>query len=178
MGNQLELMEKSFQMAAKYLPGGQTSNVSVPVNQTTSVKTIPSKKQSITVIDKTSKEIVSSLVKPMNLQDFFPVNPHLNQTFYTAEGERKAQTHKNSIKVSIKEDQVIINEGYIKLRLLESIVINGALFIDVLTCFDVVQYFNYFGIFYHFIEVFKYTYYHNQTFFIVEKPLSMLFFSK
>ncbi|WP_060873544.1 conjugative transposon protein TraM [Myroides odoratus] len=127
MDNQLELMEKSFQMAAKYLPGGQTPNVSLPVNQTPSAKTIPSKKQAITVIDKTSKEIVSSLVKPMSLQDFLPDNLQDNQTFYTAEGERKTQSHKNSIRVSIKEDQVIINEGYIKLRLLESIVINGAL---------------------------------------------------
>lgn len=127
MDNQLELMEKSFQMAAKYLPGGQNPNVSLPVNQTPSVKTIPSKKQAITVIDKTDKEIVSSLVKPMSLQDFLSGNFQDNQTFYTAEGERKAQIHKNSIRVSIKEDQVIINEGYIKLRLLESIVINGAL---------------------------------------------------
>ncbi|MEK6513301.1 conjugative transposon protein TraM [Myroides odoratimimus] len=128
MDNQLELMEKSFQMAAKYLPSGQTPNVSVPVNQTSSIKTIPSKKQSITVIDKTSKEIVSTLVKPMSFQDLvLPINFENNQTFYTAEGEPKAQIHKNSIKVSIKEDQVIINEGYIKLRLLESIVINGAL---------------------------------------------------
>lgn len=127
MDNQLELMEKSFQMAAKYLPNSQNQNVSVPVNQTTNVQTIPSKKQSITVIDKTSKEIVSSLVKPMSLQDLLPINLENNPTFYTAEGERKTQTHKNSIRVSIKEDQVIINEGYIKLKLLESIVINGAL---------------------------------------------------
>ncbi|MGL4581536.1 MAG: conjugative transposon protein TraM, partial [Flavobacterium sp.] len=75
----------------------------------------------------TSKEIVSSLVKPTSLQDFLPINSENNQTFYTAEGEHKTQTHKNSIRVSIKEDQVIINEGYIKLRLLESIEINGAL---------------------------------------------------
>ncbi len=127
MDNQLEFMEKSFQMAAKYLPGGQTSDVSVPVNQTNSVKTISSKKQSITVIDKTSKEIVSRLVKPVDLQNFLPGNLQDNKAFYTAEGESKARIHKNSIRVSIKEDQVIVNEGYIKLRLLESIVINGAL---------------------------------------------------
>lgn len=127
MDNQLELMEKSFQMAAKYLPGGQNQTELPPSNETTNVKTISSKKQAITVVDKTSKEIVSSLVKPMSLQDFLPINLENNPTFYTAEGERKTQTHKNSIKVSIKEDQVIINEGYIKLRLLESIVINGAL---------------------------------------------------
>ncbi|MEC4084655.1 conjugative transposon protein TraM [Myroides odoratimimus] len=125
--SQLELMEKSFQMAAKYLPGGQNQTELPPTNQTTNVKTIPSKKQSITVIDKTSKEIVSSLVRSTSLQDFLPINLQSNQTFYTAEGERKTQNHKNSIRVSIKEDQVIINEGYIKLRLLESIVINGAL---------------------------------------------------
>ena len=127
MDNQLELMEKSFQMAAKYLPGGQNQTELPPLNETTKIKTISSKKQTITVLDKTSKEIVSSLVKPTSLQDFLPISSENNQTFYTAEGERKTQTHKNSIRVSIKEDQVIINEGYIKLRLLESIVINGAL---------------------------------------------------
>lgn len=125
--SQLELMEKSFQMAAKYLPGGQNQAELPPTNQTTNIKTISSKKQAITVLDKTSKEIVSSLVKPTSLQDILPVNLQSNQTFYTAEGERKTQNYKNSIRVSIKEDQVIINEGYIKLKLLESIVINGAL---------------------------------------------------
>lgn len=127
MDNQLELMEKSFQMAAKYLPGGQNQTELPPTNQATNNKTISSKKQAITVVDKTSKDIVSSLVKPMSLQDFLPINLENNPTFYTAEGERKTQNHKNSIRVSIKEDQVIINEGYIKLKLLESIVINGAL---------------------------------------------------
>ncbi|MEK6494358.1 conjugative transposon protein TraM [Myroides odoratimimus] len=125
--SQLELMEKSFQMAAKYLPGGQNQTELPPLNETTNVKTISSKKQAITVVDKTNKDIVSSLVKPMSLQDFLPINLENNPTFYTAEGERKTQTHKNSIRVSVKEDQVIINEGYIKLKLLENIVINGAL---------------------------------------------------
>ncbi|MFG0592224.1 conjugative transposon protein TraM [Myroides odoratimimus] len=127
MDNQLELMEKSFQMAAKYLPGGQNQTELPPSNETRNIKTISSKKQTITVVDKTSKDIVSSLLKPQSLQDLLSINPKSNQTFYTAEGESKIQTHKNSIKVSIKEDQVIINEGYIKLKLLESIVINGAL---------------------------------------------------
>ncbi len=125
--SQLELMEKSFQMAAKYLPGGQNQAELPPTNQTTNIKTISSKKQAITVVDRTGKEIVSSLVKPTSLLDFLPVNLENNPTFYTAEGEPKTQTHKNSIRVSIKEDQVIINEGYIKLKLLESIVIDGAL---------------------------------------------------
>ncbi|MEK6451715.1 MULTISPECIES: conjugative transposon protein TraM [unclassified Myroides] len=127
MDGQLELMEKSFQMAAKYLPGGQNQTELPPSNGNTNIKIISSKKQVITTVDKTSKEIVSSLVKPTSLQDFLPINLENNPTFYTAEGERKTQTHKNSIRVSIKEDQVIINEGYIKLKLLESIVINGAL---------------------------------------------------
>ncbi|MDM1391305.1 conjugative transposon protein TraM [Myroides marinus] len=127
MDSQLELMEKSFQMAAKYLPGGQNQTELPPSNGNTNIKTISSKKQVITTVDKTSKEIVSSLVKPTSLQDFLPINIQSNQNFYTAEGERKTQIHKNSIRVSIKEDQVIINEGYIKLKLLESILINGAL---------------------------------------------------
>lgn len=126
MDNQLELMEKSFQMAAKYLPAGQNQAGLPPTNQATNIKTISSKKQAITVVDKTDKEIVSTLVKPTSLKDLLPINLQSNQTFYTVEGERKTQTHKNSIRVSIKEDQVIINEGYIKLKLLESIVINRA----------------------------------------------------
>ncbi|MDM1465162.1 conjugative transposon protein TraM [Myroides odoratimimus] len=127
MDSQLELMEKSFQMAAKYLPTGQNQTELPPFNQNTDIKAISSKKQTITMLDKTSKDIVSSLVKPTSLPDFLPINLQSNQTFYTAEGESKIQTQKNSIRVSIKEDQVIINEGYIKLKLLESIVINGAL---------------------------------------------------
>ncbi|WP_010251896.1 conjugative transposon protein TraM [Myroides injenensis] len=127
MDGQLELMEKSFQMAAKYLPTGQNQTELSPSNETTNAKTISSKKHAITVLDKTNKDIVSSLVKPMSLQDFLPINLENNPTFYTAAGEGKVQTHKNSIRVSIKEDQTIINEGYIKLKLLESIMINGVL---------------------------------------------------
>ncbi|MVX34980.1 conjugative transposon protein TraM [Myroides sp. LoEW2-1] len=134
MDNQLELMEKSFQMAAKYLPGGQNQTELSLSSQATNAKTISSKKQVITVVDKSNKEIVSSLVKPMSFQDLvLPINSENNQIFYTAEGEPKAETHKNSIRVSIKEDQVIINEGYIKLRLLESIIINGALLAEAST---------------------------------------------
>ncbi|WP_353100818.1 conjugative transposon protein TraM [Myroides odoratus] len=133
MDSQLELMEKSFQMAAKYLPTSQNQGEVLPVNQTTSSKVISNKKQAITAIENTQKDVVSSLVQPPTLLDFLPLNFQSNPTFYTAEGERKTQTHKNSIRVSIKEDQVIINEGYIKLRLLESIVINGALLPEVST---------------------------------------------
>ncbi|AJH14513.1 conjugative transposon protein TraM [Myroides profundi] len=125
--NQLELMEKSFQMAAKYLPNSQTQNEVTLPSKTETAKVISTKKQAIAVVQSNDRNIVSSLVKPMSLHDLLPINSKNNQNFYTAEGEPKAQTHKNSIKVSIKEDQVIINEGYIKLRLLESIVINGAL---------------------------------------------------
>jgi conjugative transposon TraM protein len=127
MDSQLELMEKSFQMAAKYLPTGQNQTELPPFNQNTDIKAISREKQVITVVDKTSKEIVSSLLKPQSLQDLLSINPKSNQTFYTADTERKIQTHKNSIRVSIKEQEVIINQGYIKLKLLESIVINGAL---------------------------------------------------
>ncbi|MTG99232.1 conjugative transposon protein TraM [Myroides sp. BIT-d1] len=127
MDSQLELMEKSFQMAAKYLPTGQNQTELPSSNETTSVKTIPSKKQAITAIENTQKEVVSSLVQPPTLLDFLPLSFQSTPTFYTAEGQPKESNHKNSIRVSIKEDQVIINEGYIKLRLLESIVIDGAL---------------------------------------------------
>lgn len=133
MDSQLELMEKSFQMAAKYLPAGQTQTGLQPTMPTSTTKTISSKKQAITVLTKINKELVSSLVKPTSLADFLPINIQSNQTFYTAEGERKTQVNKNSIRVNIKEDQVIINEGYIKLRLLESIVINGALLSEAST---------------------------------------------
>ncbi|MDM1405106.1 conjugative transposon protein TraM [Myroides marinus] len=127
MDSQLELMEKSFQMAAKYLPTGQNQTELPPFNQNTDIKAVSREKQVITVVDKTSKDIVSSLLKPQSLQDLLSINPKSNKTFYTADTEGKIQTHKNSIRVSIKEEEVIINQGYIKLKLLESIVINGAL---------------------------------------------------
>ncbi|MCC9043535.1 conjugative transposon protein TraM [Myroides sp. M-43] len=127
MDNQLELMEKSFQMAAKYLPGGPTQNEATLSSKTETTKVISSKKQTIAVVQSTDKNIVSSLVKPVSLQELLPIEFQQDQSFYTAEGENLSQTRKNSIRASIKEDQVIINEGYIKLRLLESITISGAL---------------------------------------------------
>ncbi|MCP1994402.1 conjugative transposon protein TraM [Flavobacterium sp. HSC-61S13] len=124
--NQLELMEKSFQMAAKYLPNNTFPN-QTEMPDIENSKILSSKKQTITKVQSTNKNVVSSLSRPTVIKHYVADSEMIQSTFYTPEGRTNKQIGDNSIRVAIKEDQIIINEGFIKLKLLESITVNGLL---------------------------------------------------
>lgn len=118
--NQLALMEKSYQMAAKYLPNPLA-------NQSTTPKEIeaPKKnteKQSLMAVTPSSNQVVSGLFREQSDSTFLNQwSRPRNTRFFGTSGSIKQSTTKNSIRAIIHGTQVITEESIVKLRLLESV---------------------------------------------------------
>lgn len=123
--DQLVLMEKSYQMAAKYLPGTNLNNNDLPkvtsTNNTdkTAIKTSP--KESFVPVVSTSKNTVSSLYREPTGSEFLDDwSEERNREFYSPIVQKETVQPKNSIKASILETQTIVSDTGVRLRLLES----------------------------------------------------------
>lgn len=121
MNDQVELMEKSYQLAAKYLP---TSQQELPVEKKQEAKeddisTVNSntqEKQNITAVRSINKNPVSMLFRE-------PENHSLlieSREFITPSKLYEAEQSKNSIRACIHETQIIKGDMNVRLRLLES----------------------------------------------------------
>ncbi|MFD0701879.1 conjugative transposon protein TraM [Myroides pelagicus] len=111
---QLDLMEKSYQMAAKYLPDSKQKPIllSNPIEQ-------EQKKRPLRVQSQKDKSVVSTLVsvlKPIDL-----VSAREENSFYSIGVKSKEKGFKNTIKVTIAKDQVIVDKGYVELKLCQGI---------------------------------------------------------
>lgn len=112
--DQLALMEKSYQMAAKYLPSTAAKNDTESPKVTTA---IPARqKESFSAFIPAEKDIVSAL----NRESSQSVILQSNHGFYTADTKKRNVVPKNSIKACVEQQQTIIAEGIVRLRLLES----------------------------------------------------------
>lgn len=119
--DQLTLMEKSYQMAAKYLPAG----TNIPETETTkgaiSTSTVSTQKEHFVSFTSARKNIVSTLYRePTDSAFLTDWNETRNRSFYTAGSVQQTVQPKNSIKASIHETQIVIGETGIRLRLLET----------------------------------------------------------
>jgi len=114
---QLELMEKSYQMAAKYMgPEKQSQNV-VKVNQE---KNALNKLPSGVKVTAFREKVVSSLSQPVSDSMFISqYSKPRNYGFHTAVGSSETTAVKNSIKACVYQTQVITDGQVVKLRLLE-----------------------------------------------------------
>ena len=110
--NQLELMEKSYQMAAKYLPTNSTAT-----ENKTIASSSPSKEAFVSIIAE-KHNVVSTLQQEIVTDPFLP----LMGTNFNSNNQQLA---KNSIRAVIKETQVVTEESSVSLRLLESARIQG-----------------------------------------------------
>lgn len=111
--DQLALMEKSYQMAAKYLPSGAGKSDAESSIAAASGKA--PKKEEFSALAPASKSVVSALVRepsPSVILD-------LDNGFYTAGAEKLTTKTKNSIKACVDQQQTIFSEGLVRLRLLE-----------------------------------------------------------
>lgn len=120
--DQLALMEKSYQMAAKYLPTGTTNQAETPktkeVGTTTSA---PNQKEHFVAFTPTRKNTVSALYRePTDSAFLADWSQTKNRGFYTAGVAEQVVQPKNSIKASVYETQTVIGETGVRLRLLES----------------------------------------------------------
>ncbi|GHT63656.1 conjugative transposon protein TraM [Bacteroidia bacterium] len=123
---QMALMEKSFQMAAKYMPGavGTSAAQSANVNDTEPAQANTNKNVSgkITVasVRQAREHIVSSLQPEMSSAEFIETfSVPRNMGFITATNEANTGI-KNTIFACIHEDKTVTDGQNVRLRLLES----------------------------------------------------------
>jgi conjugative transposon TraM protein len=111
---QLELIEKSYAIAAKYMPGGQTEQTQ-PMDNTISLKekVIPKP------VSQVHQSVVSLLAAPMENDEFLEqYSKPRNMGFITAAGNETV-TDKNSIRASVYQTVTISNGKELQLRLQE-----------------------------------------------------------
>lgn len=115
--DQLALMEKSYEMAAKYLP----SDKSQPGKTDTApaVKAVVQKGDFV-AFTPARKNAVSALYRePTDSAFFASQNEIRNRGFYTAGVSEQVIQPKNSIRAVVQETQTVTGESNVKLRLLE-----------------------------------------------------------
>lgn len=121
--DQLALMEKSYQMAAKYLPQGTTNTgEATPAanNNTASNASAVNQKEHFVAFTPARKNTVSALYRePTDSAFLADWSQNKNRGFYTAGSTEQIVQPKNSIKASVHETQTVIGETGVRLRLLE-----------------------------------------------------------
>ncbi|GEN71252.1 conjugative transposon protein TraM [Chryseobacterium lathyri] len=118
VNDQLQLMEKSYQMASKYLPsnGGEQKKT-----DSTTIRNTGVQKASFVAFSPMRTNVVSALYREPTDSEFLEnINGERNRGFYTVGVTEQVSKPKNSIGACIHETTTITTDGTVKLRLLES----------------------------------------------------------
>ncbi|UKB78600.1 conjugative transposon protein TraM [Chryseobacterium sp. MEBOG07] len=122
--NQLALMEKSYQLAAKYFPTSGNSAKTVertPKNVPDTAKQVVPK-VSFAALYPVQQNVVSALYRePSDSAFLSELRQVKNRNFYTAGKVAEAKQAVNSIRACIHETQTITVDQTVRIRLLESI---------------------------------------------------------
>lgn len=125
--NQLALMEKSYQMAAKYFPTtGNTTKTEGKSDQNVGKSTSdtikqPKQKASFAALYPNHKNIVSALYRePSDSAFLSELNQVKNRNFYTAGKVAETPQAVNSIRACIHETQTITVDQAVRIRLLDA----------------------------------------------------------
>lgn len=119
---QLALMEKSYEMAAKYLPSSVNdnsleaeqgkNNVSNKVNNT---------EEQFVAFNPAKQDIVSALYRePTDSAFIADWSQTRNRNFYTVGSSEELVQPKNSVRACVHEEQTVIGETGVRLRLMEA----------------------------------------------------------
>lgn len=119
---QLSLMEKSYEMAAKYMPAGADIDTTgnPPETGTASPTTNSQKKHFVAFIPKRKNTVSALYREPTDSAFFAEWSETRNRGFYTAGANKQVVQPKNSIKACVHDEQTVIGETGVRLRLLES----------------------------------------------------------
>ena len=118
--SQLELMEKSYQMAAKYLPINAVSGEQ-PKEQKTAISSPANQKETFVTFSPAHKNVVSSLYRiPTDSTFIANLSENHNLGFYTVGKTEQQIQPKNSIRAVVQQTQLVTEESSVRLRLLES----------------------------------------------------------
>ena len=121
---QLALMEKSYQLAAKYMPQNQGQPFTGQPTVATATENKPAAtykngKAQVNTVGQVHERIVSGLSQPMSDSTFIAeYSKERNMGFHTAVGTA-TQTEKNTIRVCVHDNQTIIDGQAVRLRLSE-----------------------------------------------------------
>lgn len=116
--DQVALLEKSYELAAKYMPGN-TAATSEGVAEEVETTTRSGKAKAQPVGHVTTP-VVSALAQPVSDSVMIArMAQSVGSGFHTAVGEAPKQTARNTIKACVHGDQTIISGQSVRLRLLE-----------------------------------------------------------
>lgn len=112
--DQLTLLERSYEMAAKYTGGQPAANGSDE-----SSGTLPGKKANVVPVSQVRKDVVSAFSAPMSDLEFVQhFSQPRNMGFNTVVNE-KPETDKNTISAVVHGDQVLVDGQSVRLRMTE-----------------------------------------------------------
>lgn len=117
--DQVALLEKSYELAAKYMPGGTaTTSESVAEEVETTTRSGKAKAQPVGHV---TTPVVSALAQPVSDSVMIArLSQSVGGGFHTAVGEAPQQTARNTIKACVHGDQTITSGQSVRLRLLEA----------------------------------------------------------
>jgi len=128
-GDQLEMIEKSYQLAAKYMPGTAAPGVNTSPPQANKGSSIPSSGGKVIAqpVRQVRQNVVSLLATPENDRENAEQDrkPH-NTGFLTVAGNEE-ETGKNSIRACISQTVTLTNGKELQLRLMEPIQVGDML---------------------------------------------------
>ena len=119
--DQLALMEKSYEMAAKYLPSNTPLPQTVQADSSAPIKSNSTDKEHFVAFTPVRKNAVSALYRePTDSAFLANWNETRNRGFYTAGVSQQVVQPKNSIRATVLETQTLTDESGVRLRLLET----------------------------------------------------------
>jgi conjugative transposon TraM protein len=126
---QLLLMEKSFQLAAKYMPeSSKQSAVEIPKSKISLTTEKKNSTVSLEPVRTVSDKSVSALQQKISDSAFIKqFSQPRNYSFITANGEQM-QKDRNTIWACVNSNQKLVNGQNVRLRLLESVETGGIIF--------------------------------------------------
>ena len=117
--DQVALLEKSYELAAKYMPGGTAATSEGAAEEVET--TTRSGKAKAQPVGHVTTPVVSALAQPVNDSVMIArMAQSVGGGFHTAVGEAPKQTARNTIKACVHGDQTIISGQSVRLRLLEA----------------------------------------------------------
>lgn len=117
--DQVALLEKSYELAAKYMPGGTATTSEDAAEEVES--TTRSGKAKAQPVGHVTTPVVSALAQPVSDSVMIArLSQSVGGGFHTAVGEASKQTARNTIKACVHGDQTIISGQSVRLRLLEA----------------------------------------------------------
>ena len=116
--DQVALLEKSYELAAKYMPGNAATSESAAEEVESTTRSGKAKAQPVGHV---TTPVVSALAQPVSDSMMIArMAQSVGGGFHTAVGEAPKQTARNTIKACVHGDQTITSGQSVRLRLLEA----------------------------------------------------------